>query len=200
MIPVIVPTYAAVLALIYVFLSLRVARTRMKARVIFGTGNNSDLERKIRIHGNFSEYVPFALLLLAFLEMQGRPAIYLHILCCMLIAARLLHAYAIAGEKQIFPLRVIGIIATFAVIIIASVSLIARSLPFGERRCCYRLLSNPPKPPPPRSKPLSPWRSSLPRSLNFSFFFESSLRPLKRLLSPLRSRGPNSFFLVSSLN
>ena len=57
--------YASLLAIFYIVLSFRVARRRMRFQVGLGTGQNIELERAIRIHGNFGEYIPLALLLLA---------------------------------------------------------------------------------------------------------------------------------------
>jgi len=85
MIPVIVPAYAALLTFIYIFLSSKVIRSRVVTRIGIGTGGNRGLERQMRIHANFAEYVPLALLLLAFMEMQGRSACLLHLLCIALV-------------------------------------------------------------------------------------------------------------------
>ena len=71
MVPAIVPVYAAVLAFIYIVLSVRVIRARRNAKVAIGTKGNAHLERKIRVHANFAEYVPLALLLATFIENFG---------------------------------------------------------------------------------------------------------------------------------
>ena len=60
----IVPRYAAILALLFVFLSLAVIRARREQRVAIGVRAEGGLERRVRVHGNFAEYAPFALLLL----------------------------------------------------------------------------------------------------------------------------------------
>ena len=61
------------LALIYIVSSARVIQARRSAKVAIGTRGNVHLERKMRVHANFAEYVPVALLLVTFIEMQGRP-------------------------------------------------------------------------------------------------------------------------------
>jgi uncharacterized membrane protein YecN with MAPEG domain len=43
MAPVIVPIYAAILALIYIGLAMRVIRSRRGARIAIGTGGNTEL-------------------------------------------------------------------------------------------------------------------------------------------------------------
>jgi len=72
MFPTIVPTYAAVLVLIFVLLSVRVIQMRASAKIGLGHGNNPVMERRIRVHGNFAEYVPLALLLLLCMELQSQ--------------------------------------------------------------------------------------------------------------------------------
>jgi uncharacterized membrane protein YecN with MAPEG domain len=108
MVPTIVPFYAAVLAFIYIALSVRVVQARRSARVAIGTRGDPLLERKMRVHANFAEYVPFALLLATFVEMQGMPAWLIHLLCLALLAGRLVHAYGVSQEHENYSLRTVG--------------------------------------------------------------------------------------------
>jgi len=128
MIPIIVPTYAAVLVLMFVFLSIRVIQMRGSAKIGIGTGNDPAMERRIRVHGNFAEYVPLALLLLAFMEMQQHSRYLIHILCIVLIVARIVHAIGVTPVKENFPMRVGSVLATFAVLVIASLALLIHVL------------------------------------------------------------------------
>jgi uncharacterized protein len=128
MIPVIVPAYAALLTFLYIFLSSRVIQSRVATRIGLGTGGHRGLERRMRIHANFAEYVPLALLLLVFMEMQGRPGWLLHLLCVVLVLARIGHAIALWDEKEIFRLRVASVSATFVVMLVAAVSVLTRAL------------------------------------------------------------------------
>jgi uncharacterized protein len=128
MIPVIVPAYAALLTFIYIFLSSRVIQSRAITRIGIGTGGNRGLERRMRIHANFAEYVPLALLLLVLMEMQGRPSWLVHLLCIALVAARIGHVLALWEEKEIMWLRIISVSATFFIMAAAAVSLIGRVL------------------------------------------------------------------------
>src|SRR3979409_241429 len=116
MVPVIVPAYAAVLAFIYIALAIRVIRLRQSARVAIGTGGNAGLERTIRVHANFAEYVPFALLLATFVEMQGAPAWPVHLSCLAAGAGRLTHAVGVSPERENIKLRVVGMVMTIAVL------------------------------------------------------------------------------------
>ena len=124
MFPTIVPTYAAVLVLIFVLLSARVIQMRASAKIGLGHGNNPVMERRIRVHGNFAEYVPLALLLLLCMELQSQSRILIHVLCIALIAARVVHAIGVTPVKENFPMRVASVLTTFAVLIVASVMLL----------------------------------------------------------------------------
>jgi len=128
MIPVIVPTYAAILVLIFVFLSVRVIQMRAAAKISLGTGNNPAMERRIRVHGNFAEYVPLALLLLAFLEMQHESRYVIHVLCIVLVIARIVHAVGVTPVNENFPMRAASVVTTFAVLAVAALLLLFNAL------------------------------------------------------------------------
>ena len=66
----IVSWYAAALALLYIGLSARVISGRGLHRINLGSGGIDDMERRIRMHGNFAEYVPLTLLLLLMDELR----------------------------------------------------------------------------------------------------------------------------------
>ncbi len=126
MIPTIVPVYAAIFAIMLIALSLRVAKTRGDVRVAIGDGGNIVLQRAIRVQGNFTEYVPMALILFTFVEMQGWPRWLVHGLCLVLLAARALHAYGIAQEPEDIRLRATGM-ATTAILLVAAAGLLLYS-------------------------------------------------------------------------
>jgi uncharacterized membrane protein YecN with MAPEG domain len=128
MIPIIVPTYAAILVLIFVLLSIRVVQMRASAKIGIGTGNDPAMERRIRVHGNFSEYVPLALLLLTFMEMLHMSRYLIHALCIVLIVARIVHAIGVTPVQENFQMRVGSVLATFAVLVIAALALLIHVL------------------------------------------------------------------------
>lgn len=125
--PTIVPIYAAILGLIYVALSIFVIRGRVLERVSIGTGNSKLLERRMRIHANFAEYVPIALLLIFFIETRGGPALVVHTLCGALLLGRVLHVMGMT-EGFSFKLRQVGMALTFLTIISASLKLLTHLL------------------------------------------------------------------------
>ncbi len=121
-------SYASVLAILYVFLSYRVASRRMRFQVGLGTGQAPELERAVRIHGNFAEYVPFALLLLAFYEAGGGPAGAVHTGGALLVVARLLHAVGLTGSSGRSPGRFTGVMLTWCLLIALAAGNLALSL------------------------------------------------------------------------
>ncbi len=121
----ITPVYAALLALLFVFLSLRTISYRRRFSVAIGSGEQALLARASRAHGNFAEYVPLALLLIFFIETGAAIPLLVHALCLLLLAGRLIHAYGISQEKENLRFRVTGMVMTFVTIVIAAIALIS---------------------------------------------------------------------------
>lgn len=113
--------YAALAAFLLILLSARVIRARRSERVAIGDGENRKLRRAMRVQANFTEYTPLALLLIAFAELQGAPAWNIHLLGAILIAARAVHAFGVGQEPENLRFRVVGMLATFFVLISAAV-------------------------------------------------------------------------------
>jgi uncharacterized protein len=128
MVPAIVPIYAAMLAFLYIALSARVIQARRSAKVAIGARGDFHLERKMRVHANFAEYVPFALLLATFIEMQGRPAWLIHLLCLALVVGRAINAYGVSQEHENFKLRMVGMATTFTVLAVMALLLLTRAI------------------------------------------------------------------------
>ena len=124
----ITPIYAAILALIFVFLSVRTLRFRQKKKIIIGSDNDQELARAVRAHSNFAEYVPIGLILIYMLEAQTESTVLIHVLGIVLIAGRLIHAYGISQTTENIRFRVAGMALTFACIISASLRLLFNSL------------------------------------------------------------------------
>lgn len=120
----IVPPYAALLALLFAALVLRVVRARRAGGVALGVAGPPGLERAVRAHANFAEHVPLALLLLAMAELRGAAPWALHPLCLLLLAGRLAHARGIAREPEDFRFRVAGVGATLTVLVAGALLLL----------------------------------------------------------------------------
>jgi|LNFM01.1.fsa_nt_gb uncharacterized membrane protein YecN with MAPEG domain len=115
------PIYAGLLALLFVVLSIRVIGTRRSAGVALGDGGDRMLLRRQRVHANFTEYVPLALVLLVIAELQGAPLLLLHGLGVALLTGRLVHAYGVSQDPERMALRVTGMAITFTVLIASAV-------------------------------------------------------------------------------
>jgi uncharacterized membrane protein YecN with MAPEG domain len=118
----ITPIYAGLATFIFIFLSFRVIAGRNSAGVALGDGGNRALLRRQRAHGNFSEYVPLVLLLMALAELQGAPTWTLQLMGIALLAGRLVHAYAVTREPEPIKLRVLGMTLTFVALVTGAVT------------------------------------------------------------------------------
>jgi uncharacterized membrane protein YecN with MAPEG domain len=117
---VVTPFYAGVLALFYLLLSVRVVSLR-QGGISLGDGGDTRLLRRIRGHGNFSEYVPFILVMMGFLEMGHNSIYVLHALGITLLVSRLLHGYAFSFRERFGFGRIGGAGLTFLVLGICGV-------------------------------------------------------------------------------
>lgn len=124
--------YAGLLAFVYLFLSFRTISTRRAARVEIGDGADRELLRRIRVHANFAEYVPLALVLMGLAESLRMPVVGLHAIGVLLLAGRIVHAYGLSQTPHILPLRVGGMVATLTAIITAAVACLALSALAGQ--------------------------------------------------------------------
>ncbi|QWD68328.1 MAPEG family protein [Polynucleobacter sp. VK25] len=119
---------AAILTLIFIKLSFAVIGLRRKNKVGLGNGGHDDLERAIRAQGNFAEYVPFGLILIACLELNGAPWWLVAIPGLTLIIGRLIHARGINEPPPNFNKRVLGMKFTFGTLISLAVLNLAWAL------------------------------------------------------------------------
>ncbi|WP_340150088.1 MAPEG family protein [uncultured Sneathiella sp.] len=120
----ITPIFAALLALIFVLLSIRTVRMRWKTRISMGDEGNVEMQRAIRAHANFIEYVPITLLLMLFLEMRAVSIYGVIAIGVLLFVGRCLHAIALSGKKMNFKFRASGMILTFTALIVGSLWLL----------------------------------------------------------------------------
>jgi uncharacterized protein len=117
--------YAALLGLLFVALSLRVIRIRRDQGVALGDDGDARLQRAVRVHANFAEYTPLALVLIALLELGGATIWVVHGFGLALVAGRGLHAWGVSQTPETFRFRVLGMALTFASIGGASLALLA---------------------------------------------------------------------------
>jgi uncharacterized membrane protein YecN with MAPEG domain len=118
----ITPIYASLIALLFVLLSLRVIAARRQSRVPLGDGGDPILLRRLRAHGNFAEYAPLVIVLMALAELQGAAGITLHAIGALLIGGRLVHAFGVSQEPENYRLRVAGMALTFTALIMGALA------------------------------------------------------------------------------
>ncbi len=116
--------YAALLGLLFILLSARVSKYRLRGHVSLGDGNVAELGQAIRAHGNFAEYVPLALILIALLEALGAAAAIVHTLGAMLLLGRILHAWGMSQPNAVHNARKFGIVLTWLSIAVAAIYLL----------------------------------------------------------------------------
>ena len=106
--------YASLLAPLFIVLSARVISMRRSARVAVGDGGDKELLRRMRVHGNFAEYVPFILLLMGLAESLGLDGKCLHVAGLTLLSGRTAHAIGVSQRHENIRLRVVAMTMSFS--------------------------------------------------------------------------------------
>lgn len=109
--------YVALHSLLLVVLSFRVGQVRMEKQVNLGDGGHNQLRARIRAHGNYIEYAPFALIGLFTLAYLDAAPLMLHIFGAGFFIARILHAMGMAGKNALGKGRLIGMLMTVLTLI-----------------------------------------------------------------------------------
>lgn len=117
----ITPLYAGILALLYFGLSIYVILGRRDKLIGLGDGGDAEMLTRIRMHGNFAEFVPLCLVVMLILELGGSAAMLLHGMGIALVLGRIAHAYGLRVCSGATPYRAIGMVSAFAVLIIGGI-------------------------------------------------------------------------------
>jgi len=120
----IIPLYAAILAILFVALSVRTLLLRRSLKIGIGDAGNARMLRAMRVHSNFAEYVPLCLILLCLAELQGARPVLVHCLGICLLLGRLSHAYGVSQANENYNFRVAGMAMTFTVLLSSSAYLL----------------------------------------------------------------------------
>ncbi len=117
----------ALFALLMVILGMLVSLRRFKLQTVFGDGNDDMLRRRIRAHGNFTEYAPLAILIVGILEFRGTVNILVGGLALAFLLSRLLHAYGMLyGQSP--TMRGIGMMIQSAAFVVGGGFLVLEML------------------------------------------------------------------------
>ncbi len=120
--------YTGLLILMAIVLQFRIIRQRGAKQIGIGDGQDKQLARLIRVHGNYVENVPFVLAGLVMLALIGAPASVIHGVGVLMIAGRIAHAAGLSQTAGRSLGRVSGMLMTFAALVITAVTLIVRAI------------------------------------------------------------------------
>ena len=120
--------YGGLLALWFLVLSARVVARRRSDKINLGDGGDAEMQRRIRGHANFVEYVPLILVLMIVLESGGVSAWFLHLVGIVLVVARVMHGIALSFRKDFFIGRFWGTLLTFILLAICGLLCAYRGL------------------------------------------------------------------------
>ena len=109
--------YTGLLGLLLIALSVNVVRARRRYRVRLGTGTEEGMQQAVRVHANFTEYVPLAIVLLILCEVSDLPTAAVHGAGIVLVTSRVLHAWGLARSPGTTFGRFYGTAGTWLVII-----------------------------------------------------------------------------------
>ena len=116
--------YAALLAFLFIGLSVRTVQMRHRFKIAIGDAANPAMLRAMRAHANFTEYVPLGILLIFFVETTGASMYIDHVLGASIFAGRIMHAYGVSQTNENFRFRIVGMALTLTPIFAASVLLL----------------------------------------------------------------------------
>ena len=125
------PIFISTLSLFYIFLAMRVGYMRgSPAMKLFFKMDEEvteeKLNRNIRAHGNFSEYVPLYLLLLLVSELVGVASFdYILIASLIFTYGRIAHAICFAFFDYNPFLRISGMLTTYLGIVMLCIKLLS---------------------------------------------------------------------------
>jgi hypothetical protein len=119
-----VALYAAINALIMLALGILVVRARVKTRTEIGPGDDPRMMGAIRAHGNNTEYVPVALMLMLILLPLQANILVIHAVGGTLTIGRILHAIGLSRNVGTSAPRFLGMILTWISYLIAIVAIV----------------------------------------------------------------------------
>lgn len=118
--------YAGIMIIFALVLSAYAGSFRGKTgnSILFGEPPNMELAERVRIHQNFLEYVPMALIVMGLLEFNGASSTFLHVFGIVLIIARIAHAVGLKHDNMGHIGRFIGAAGTALMSFVAGVYLL----------------------------------------------------------------------------
>lgn len=109
---------------IYIFLTLAIVKLRADMKIPLGDGGDKLLQRRIRGHGNFSEFGPFGLTLIFICEANEVSYPVITVAAVMLIIGRAVHGFTFFFEEGTPLGRPCGMFFTMSSLTVCAVALI----------------------------------------------------------------------------
>ncbi|MGV8922026.1 MAG: MAPEG family protein [Thermomonas sp.] len=114
--------FASLHVLLMLLLLARISLHRHDRKIGLGDGGDAVLARKVRVHGNFIEHAPLALLMLGLLELCGLPAVWLWALGTVLLLGRIMHAAGLSRTAGYSVGRFWGTAMTWLALLLMSLA------------------------------------------------------------------------------
>ena len=92
--------YAVFSALLIIYLSLNVIKSRRKHQISVGDGGNEALQTAQGAQSSAIEYLPISLILLFYLEYNGAGIWIIHLAGIALITGRIIHAHGLLNRRM----------------------------------------------------------------------------------------------------
>ncbi len=112
--------YAGILGLFVIPLSIHVVLNRYRAKIGIFDGGDEQLGKAIRVHGNFTEHVPLALIVMILAELNDGSQEMMHSLGLLLVGSRMFHVYGLSMSAGQSVGRFAGVLGTWTVIAVSS--------------------------------------------------------------------------------
>jgi len=107
---------AAIAALIASWLGWRCGKLRVSEKILHGDGGSGLLARRMRAQANFTEYTPFALVLIVLLDLADVDTWALGLTALAFMIGRVLHGIGMDAETAAWP-RMVGMMLTFPLLL-----------------------------------------------------------------------------------
>lgn len=117
-------SYIAGFIVLGVILAVRVVQVRRAEKIGLGDGDNRILRRRIRAHGNFSEYAPLLMIALIALPLLGAKEWMIHLVGLTGLVGRVLHGIGISRTGGSSLPRMGGTTLTFAALMTGAVMIL----------------------------------------------------------------------------
>jgi uncharacterized protein len=117
-------SYVAALVVLGVVLAVRVIAIRRSQKIGLGDGDDRVLRRRIRAHGNFSEYAPLLMIAVLALPLLGAKEWLVHLVGGLGLLGRVLHGIGLSQSGGASLPRVGGMVLTLSALLIGAGALL----------------------------------------------------------------------------